>query len=65
MTRRINIPTKNKIHIHFLAEEKWCADNTDYWFEPIEVKAEYLLGLPVFKGPKFHLVPLAANAAEF
>lgn len=65
MTRRINTPTKNKTHTDFLAEEKWCADNTDYWFEPTEVKADYLLGLTVFKCPKFHSVPLAASAAEF
>lgn len=51
--------------MHFLAEEKWCADNTGYWFEPMEVKAEYLLDLTVFKCLKFHLVPLAASTAEF
>lgn len=56
---------KNEIHIYFVAEQKWCADNTAYWFQPTEVKAEYLLGLTVLKCPKFHLVPLAASAAEF
>lgn len=65
LIRRINTPTKNKIHMYFLAEEKWCAGNTDYWLEPTDVKVEYLLGLTVFKCPKFHLVPLDASAAEF
>ena len=66
LTRRINFPTKNKIHTYFLAEEKNDVQTTQtYWFEPIEVKAEYLLSLTLLNAPKFHLVPLAASTAEF
>lgn len=65
LTRRINFPAKIKSICTLWLRKNDVQTTQTYWFEPIEVKVEYLLDLTVLKCPKFHLGPGAASAAEF